>query len=73
MGAAQMADKGVWMRCYDGTEMEYEFIGDDELLPLFESGLDNNTIALTFGGRLMKDVDKVLNEKRKQWKESLKS
>lgn len=66
MGSAQKAEQGIWLRCFDGTDMEYEYIDDSQLQPLFDQGLSNVDIVSSFGGALMDDANKILNEKRKQ-------
>ncbi|NOQ49339.1 MAG: hypothetical protein GQ553_01550 [Nitrosomonadaceae bacterium] len=64
MGSAQSAEQGMWLRCFDGQEMEYEYITDKELQPLFEKGLSNSEIVSSLGGAIMQDAEDILNEKR---------
>ena len=63
MGTVKKRDHTLWIRCWDGTEMEYEnFSIDNDLVPMLKQ--NNQAIANQIGAVLDVHLEEALNEIR---------
>ena len=56
---------GVWIRCWDGSEMEYEHFSKLELIEMMEAGISNYGICLNLSALPTLDFGLYLDDIRK--------
>ena len=56
---------GVWVRCWDGSEMEYEYFSNKCLKGMIKGNLSNHTICVLIQTLLNLEFDKYLDDIRK--------
>ena len=56
---------GVWVRCWDGTEMEYEYFSNKNLQGLMENDWSKYGLCMLINALPTLEFDKYLDDIRK--------